>query len=65
MKKVNMMDEFTIVPDKNAELVNQFKISAIPVTIIFHRGKVVHFSNGPMDFNSEEILEKMKHWTLN
>jgi thiol-disulfide isomerase/thioredoxin len=65
LKKVNVMDEFTIVPDKNAELVNQFKISAIPVTIIFHRGKVVHFSNGPMDFNSEEMLEKMKHWTLN
>lgn len=65
VKKINMMDEFIIVPDKNSELVNQFKINAIPVTIIFHRGKVVHFSNGPMDFNSEEILGKLKEWVKN
>jgi thiol-disulfide isomerase/thioredoxin len=65
MKKINLMDEFIIIPDINSELVNQFKISAIPVTIVFHRGKVVHFSNGPMDFNSEEMLDKIKQWTLN
>jgi thiol-disulfide isomerase/thioredoxin len=62
IKKINMMDEFIIVPDKNSELVNKFKISAIPVTIIFHRGKVVHFSNGPMDFNSEEMIGKFNQW---
>ncbi|MBY0413456.1 MAG: TlpA family protein disulfide reductase [Bdellovibrionales bacterium] len=65
MTKIGLKDEFVIVPDKNSELVNQFKISAIPVSIIFHRGKVVHFSNGPMDFNSEEILGKMKEWVSN
>lgn len=65
IKKLDLKEEFTIVPDKNAELITQFNISAIPVTIIFHRGKVVHFSNGPMDFNSEEIVEKMKGWTAN
>jgi len=62
MKQINMTDEFTIIPDKEAKLVNDFKISAIPVTIVYHRGKVVHFSNGPMDFNSEEFQEKMKAW---
>ena len=65
MKKIGMTNEFTIVPDKNAKLVTDFKISAIPVTIIFHRGKVVHFSNGPMDFNSEEFLGQMKNWATN
>lgn len=65
MKKINMKDEFTIIPDKASKLVNDFKISAIPVTIIYHRGKVVHFSNGPMDFNSEEIQGKMKEWVAN
>nr|BDT30307.1 TlpA family protein disulfide reductase [Bacteriovorax sp. HI3] len=65
MKKINMKDEFIIVPDKNSKLVTDYKVSAIPVTIIFHRGKVVHFSNGPMDFNAEEIVEKMKEWTAN
>ena len=65
IKKIELKEEFTIVPDKNAELVTQFNISAIPVTIVFHRGKVVHFSNGPMDFISEEFLEQMKGWTAN
>lgn len=62
MKKINMKDEFIIVPDSNSKLVTDFKVSAIPVTIIFHRGKVVHFSNGPMDFNAEEMVDKMKEW---
>lgn len=62
MKKINMTNEFTIIPDKEAKILNEFKISAIPVTIVYHRGKVVHFSNGPMDFNSEEFQEKVKAW---
>ncbi len=62
IKKINMTDEFTIILDKDSKLVNEFKIAAIPVTIVYHRGKVVHFSNGPMDFNSEEFQGKMKKW---
>ena len=65
MKKIDMKDEFTIVPDKESKLVTEFKISAIPVTIVYHRGTVVHFSNGPMDFNSEEFQGKMKDWVAN
>jgi thiol-disulfide isomerase/thioredoxin len=65
MQKIGMKNEFTIIPDKSAKLINEFKISSIPVTIIFHRGKVVEFSNGPMDFNSEEFLEKMRGWITN
>lgn len=63
IKKINLKDEFIIVPDSSSQIVNEFKISAIPVTIVFHRGKVVHFSNGPMDFTSEEFIEKMREWT--
>ena len=62
MKKMNVQGEFLVVPDTAAQIVNQFKISAIPVTIIFRYGKVVHFSNGPMDFSSGEIIEKMNQW---
>lgn len=65
MKKINITNEFIVVPDKNSELVKEFNISAIPVTIVFHRGKVVHFSNGPMDFNSEEFVGQMKQWVAN
>lgn len=65
MKKIGHNSEFIIVPDVGVKIVDQFKITAIPVTIIFHRGRVVHFSNGPMDFNSGEFLEKMNKWILN
>lgn len=65
MKKIKMTDEFTIILDKESKIVNEFKISAIPVTIVYHRGKVVHLSNGPMDFNSEEFQEKIKKWVNN
>ncbi len=61
-KKLNLTDEFTIIPDKNTKIAESFNISAIPVTIIFSHGKVVHFSNGPMDFTSAEIIENMKKW---
>lgn len=62
MKKLNLKNEFNIIADKNTLIAESFKFSAIPVTIIFNRGKVVHFSNGPMDFNSPEMIEKMKKW---
>ncbi|MBC7427892.1 MAG: TlpA family protein disulfide reductase [Bacteriovorax sp.] len=65
MKKINMKDEFIVVPDKAAKIVIDFKISAIPVTIVFNRGKVVEFSNGPMDFSSVEFVEKIKEWIKN
>ncbi|MGZ3790653.1 MAG: TlpA family protein disulfide reductase [Bacteriovorax sp.] len=62
MKKFNITNEFNVIADKGTKIAEGFKFSAIPVTIIFNRGKVVHFSNGPMDFNSAEMVEKMKKW---
>ncbi|MFA6237184.1 MAG: TlpA disulfide reductase family protein [Bacteriovorax sp.] len=62
LKKLNLKNEFNIIADKNTAIADSFKFTAIPVTIIFNRGKVVHFSNGPMDFNSAEMVEKMKVW---
>ena len=62
MKKLKLKNEFSIIADKNTKIAESFKFSAIPVTIIFNRGKVVHFSNGPMDFNSAEMITKMKKW---
>jgi thiol-disulfide isomerase/thioredoxin len=65
MRKLNIKDEFQIIADKNTVVADSFKFSAIPVTIIFSHGKVVHFSNGPMDFNSEEMVMNFKKWTQN
>ncbi len=61
-QKLNLKNEFVVVADKNTQIAELFKITAIPVTIIFKDGKVVHVSNGPMDFNSGEFLEKMQSW---
>jgi thiol-disulfide isomerase/thioredoxin len=60
LKNLKITNEFIIIPDQNGELVNQYNVTAIPVTIVFHRGKVIHYSQGPMDFNSEEFLEKLR-----
>ena len=62
LKKLNIKNEISIIADKNTKIAESFKLSAIPVTIIFNRGKVVLFSNGPMDFDSVEMIEKMKKW---
>ena len=61
-KKFNLKKEFSVIADKNTKIADSFKFTAIPVTIIFNRGKVVHFSNGPMDFDSSEMNEKIKKW---
>ena len=62
LRKFNLKNEFNIIPDKNTKIAEGFRLSAIPVTIIFNRGKVVYFSNGPMDFDSSEMIEKLKKW---
>lgn len=60
LKKINLKDEFVIVPDINTAIATEFNISAIPVTIIFHNGKVKLKSDGPMDFMSEEFLGQIR-----
>lgn len=49
-KKLNFPESFIIVPDKKFKIADEFKFSAIPVTVIFKNGKVIHFYNGPVDF---------------
>ncbi len=49
-KRFNLTDSFIIVPDKKFRIADEFKFSAIPVTVIFKNGKVVFYNNGPVDF---------------
>lgn len=65
LKKFNITNEFEVVADKNTKIADTFKFSAIPVTIIFKSGKVVDFTNGPVDFNAAEFKEKMNKWIKN
>jgi len=50
-----------VIADKQTKIAEGFKFTAIPVTVIFNRGKVVLFNNGPMDFDSAEMNDKMKN----
>jgi len=51
---------FDIIQDKDGAITDKFMISAIPVSIIFHNGKVIEVSNGAKDFSSEEFKEKLE-----
>lgn len=53
---------FLNIPDKNGELTNTFIVRAIPVTIIFNRGKVVEVSTGEKDFMAVEFLNQLRSW---
>jgi thiol-disulfide isomerase/thioredoxin len=55
IKKYNL--NFTIIPDKQGHIIRDFMIEAIPVSIIFNRGKVYQVSYGAKDFYSEEIID--------
>lgn len=49
-KKLSLPESFIIVPDNKFKIADEFKFSAIPVTVIFKKGKVIYFNNGPVDF---------------
>jgi len=51
---------FPHVEDQDGSWLEKFMITAIPVTIIFHQGKVIEVSNGAKDFVSGEFLEKIE-----
>jgi thiol-disulfide isomerase/thioredoxin len=53
---------FPMVADQSGAIANQFMISAIPVSIIYKNGKVVEISQGPKDFYSQEMLQKIETW---
>lgn len=51
---------FEIVADENNKILDTFMISAIPVSIIYHKGKVIDISKGERDFTSEENLTSLR-----
>lgn len=54
--------KFPIVLDAEGLLINEFLITAIPISVIYHDGKVVEISKGSKDFTSEEFLENVTKW---
>lgn len=54
--KLDLPESFIIVPDIKFKIADEFKFSAIPVTVIFKKGKVLYFNNGPVDFLKVPLL---------
>lgn len=61
-KKLKFTNEFTMVLDQKSKISESFEIEALPVTIIFRSGKIIEFYNGPVDFEAQEFIGKMKNW---
>lgn len=49
-KQLSFPESFMVIPDKKFKIADEFKFSAIPVTVIFKKGKAIYFNNGPVDF---------------
>lgn len=56
---------FDSVLDPESELTSKFLVSAIPATIVFHKGKVIHFVNKEFNFASKEFISKLKGYLKN
>lgn len=53
---------FDIIPFSDGKIIDEFMIQAIPITIVFSKGKVQKVYNGGVDFNSEEFKEQIRAW---
>lgn len=56
-KKLNL--NFESVVDTSSVTTSEFLISAIPASIAFYNGKVVHYVNKEFDFLSPDFIEKL------
>lgn len=65
MKKITKTSKkfkfnFPVILDKKGKVLDDYMVSAIPVSIIFHKGKVIEVSQGAKDFFSEETLSTFR-----
>lgn len=47
---------FESVVDEDGKIAGDFLINEIPASIVFHRGKVIHFENREFDFMSKDFI---------
>ncbi|MCO4752923.1 MAG: TlpA family protein disulfide reductase [Bacteriovoracaceae bacterium] len=47
---------FESVADKDSEITSKFFINEIPASIVFHKGKVIHFENREFDFMNKKFI---------
>lgn len=52
---------FPLYADRSGKITNEFLVSSLPFSIIFHKGQVVEVSKGAKDFSSKETIEKIRN----
>ena len=58
IKKLKL--NFPQVADSTGEILEDYKVEALPLTIFFYRGKVVKINYGAVNFMSKPILKKLE-----
>lgn len=53
---------FPNILDSKGKYINDFVVNAIPVSLIFHQGKIVEVSQGSKDFMAGEFIENVEKW---
>lgn len=60
LKKIDELKlSFPVVEDASGQIADKFPIEAIPVTLMFVRGKLKLFSRGKHDFMAEQFIENV------
>lgn len=58
--KLGITDEFISIADVQTEIARSVGFTTIPITVFFHKGEVTQFQDGPMNFDSYEVIQTMK-----
>jgi thiol-disulfide isomerase/thioredoxin len=52
--------KFESVEDANSDLAGKFRINSIPASVVYHKGKVIHFVNKEFDFTDSNFVDLLK-----
>jgi thiol-disulfide isomerase/thioredoxin len=59
-KQLGINDEFINVADKNTVIADSIPFTTIPVSVIFHNGEAIRFQDGPMIFDSLDVIQTIE-----
>ncbi len=56
--KKNKLD-FKSIKDPESKILSKFHLAHIPAVILYHKGKVIHFSNDQKSYNHDKIVTQI------
>lgn len=62
IKKIEKKYElkFESVKDEDSDIAGKYRINNIPASIVYHKGKIIHFVNKEYDFTNSEFVSLLK-----